>query len=111
MNRMGIMGMFITLVLVTFVSSTANAYHSRRGHHNNQQISNRGSDACMLSNDGRSVCNASFATWRLELSTRAETELLPWWKPAALSARGRPVVPTAIADAVYANISALAMSG
>ncbi|MGC2156658.1 MAG: hypothetical protein WA662_09720 [Pseudolabrys sp.] len=62
MNRMGIMGMLITLLLVTFTSSSANGYHSRRGHHNNQQISNRGSDACMLSNDGRSVCNASFAT-------------------------------------------------
>ena len=62
MNRTGVMGMLITLLLITFVSSTANAYHSRRGHHHNQQISYRGSDACMLTNDGRSVCNASYRT-------------------------------------------------
>jgi len=62
MNLMGIMGMLITLLLVTFTSSSANAYHSRHGHHHNQQISYRGSDACMLTNDGRSVCNASYRT-------------------------------------------------
>jgi hypothetical protein len=111
MNRTGVMGMLITLLLITFLSSTANAYHSRRGHHHNQQISYRGSDA-MLTNDGRSVCNASYRTSaRLELSTRPETELLPWRRPAALSVRGRPAVPTAIADAVCANISALGTRG
>jgi hypothetical protein len=111
MNRTGVMGMFITLVLVTFVSSTANAYHSLRGHHNNQQISNRGSDACMLTNDGRSVCNASFATSAPRTLDAGGNRTFAMAETAALSVRGRPVVPTAIADAVYANISALAMSG
>ena len=106
MNRTGIMGMFITLLLVTFVSSTANAYHSRRGHHNSQQISNRGSDACMLTNDGRSVCDASYRASTPQLSTRPETKPLPWRKPAASSARDPPAVLIVIADAVCANISA-----
>lgn len=60
MNRTGIMGMLITLLLVTFMSTSADAYHSRRGHHHSQHLSNRGSDACTLTNDGRSVCGASY---------------------------------------------------
>lgn len=53
MNRIGIMGMLIALLLATLVSAPANA---RRSHH---QLSARGSDACVFTNDGRSVCNAS----------------------------------------------------
>ena len=59
MNRTGIMGMLITLLLTTFVSSPADAYHSRRGHHHNQYVSYRGVDACTFTNDGRSMCGAS----------------------------------------------------
>ena len=62
MNRTGIMGMLITLVLAAFVSSPADAYHSRRGHHHSQYSSYRGADACTFTNDGRSVCGTSHRT-------------------------------------------------
>ena len=38
MNRTGIMGMLITLLLTAFASSPADAYHSRRGHHHSQYL-------------------------------------------------------------------------
>jgi len=56
MNRTGIVGMLITLFLTAFVSSPADA---RRGHHHNQYVSYRGTDACTFTNDGRSMCGAS----------------------------------------------------
>jgi hypothetical protein len=64
MNRTGIMGMLITLLLTAFISSPADAYHSRRGHHHSQHLSYRGADACTFTNDGRSVCGtgASYRT-------------------------------------------------
>src|SRR4029078_4878622 len=60
MNRTGIMGMLITLLLTAFVSSPADAYHSRLCHH----LSYRGADVCTFTNDGRSVCGtgASYRT-------------------------------------------------
>src|SRR5262245_34539262 len=53
MTRIGIMGMLFALVLVTFASTPANAYHSRRGyhHHHSQHLSYRGTDACAFHND------------------------------------------------------------
>jgi hypothetical protein len=63
MSRFGIMGMLIVLVLVTFASTPANAYHSRRGynhHHNSQHLSYRGTDACAFTMIGRQVCNMKY---------------------------------------------------
>lgn len=64
MYRVALMGMLATL-LVTFVSSSADAYHSRRAHHHNQygpsyqHLSYRGSDSCVVTNRGRRVCNVN----------------------------------------------------
>ena len=111
MNRMGIMGMLITLLLVTFTSSSANAYHSRHGHHHNQQISYRGSDACMLTNDGRSVCNASYRTSAPRTLDAAGNRTFAMAETGSVIGSRPAGCPNRIADAVYANISALAMSG
>ncbi|MGB7580096.1 MAG: hypothetical protein WBM16_19555, partial [Pseudolabrys sp.] len=64
MYRVALMGMLATL-LVPFVSSSADAYHSRRAHHHNQYgpsyqyFSYRGSDSCVVTNRGRRVCNVN----------------------------------------------------
>jgi len=60
MNRVGIMGMLTVLLFVALVPSSANAYH--RHHHSSrlhQQLSYRGSDTCVFTNNGRRVCNVN----------------------------------------------------
>jgi hypothetical protein len=59
MNRIGIMGMLTLLVFVTFVSSSANAYHRHHNSRLHQQLSYRGSDTCVFANSGRRVCNVN----------------------------------------------------
>lgn len=64
MYRVALMGMLATS-LVTFVSSSADAYHSRRAHHHyqygpsHQYFSYRGSDSCVVTNRSRRICNVN----------------------------------------------------
>ena len=64
MNRMSIMGAPIALLLVSFISDPATAYHSKRHHHRHhyayQDANNTHArqDLCVLTNDGRRICGA-----------------------------------------------------
>ena len=68
MNRMGIMAILVALLFLPFVSSQADAYPSRHyrshtGHHHkhfNRHLTYQRAGECSLTNDGRSVCYASY---------------------------------------------------
>jgi len=61
MNRTSIMGILVVLLFLPFISSPADAYHSRHGHYAvhefGRQPTYRGAGECIFTNDGRRVCN------------------------------------------------------
>lgn len=70
MNRTSIMAAVVALLVIPVLSSPAAAYHSR--HHRHQVASHQKhfyrhlaryrSNECVLTNDGRRVCNTTFET-------------------------------------------------
>src|SRR5262245_1282599 len=64
MNRSSIVAILIALLCVPFVSSLADAYHSRRhaGHHKHfyRQLAYQSAGNCAFTNDGRQACNAGY---------------------------------------------------
>jgi hypothetical protein len=70
MNRTSIMAALIALLFVPFVSSRADAYHSRhsRNHvatyqtHSYRHLARYRTDECVLTNNGQKVCNTTGTT-------------------------------------------------
>ena len=68
MNRMIVMAILVALLCVPFLTSAADAYHSRHarshaGHHQKhfyRQLAGQSSADCALTNDGRGICNTNY---------------------------------------------------